>query len=494
MYKWQQVRVLRQKGETIKGIARQLKLSRNTVRKYLRKDEPPQFKARQYERLLDPYEEVIKEMLKKGFIGTRIYNELKEQGYGGSLCSVHRYLSGIREGERVKTLATTRVETSTGKQMQYDWKEWMLPVNGRPVKVYIHEIILSYSRKKYYCSSLSITTADIIRAIASAIEYFGGIAEEIVIDNPRQMVIAHNNNGVIRYNDEFLRFCGLYGIDTVPCRPYRARTKGKVERPFYYIQEHLLKGLEVEGIARFDGLLYDFTERYNKRTHSDLGESPEERFMRDEKPLLRPIPEVEPAEIFPKEIRSVTNDGYISWAGALYPVPMKHCLRQVKIETLFGKTLKVYSMDGSIIAEHDIRVSDRHKRPVHPEHEQLNREYRERKGAYRSETLKRFKEAFKQQGEVFIEGLKKTVSANMYWHIEEILKLTEIYTAEDITAAMKECIECGSYHKNSIKRLLKSKTPGEPLIENINNPCIARSINITRPLSAYRVMEKEVLA
>ncbi|BCB96274.1 hypothetical protein JZK55_11960 [Dissulfurispira thermophila] len=65
MYKWQQVRVLRQKGETIKGIARQLKLSRNTVRKYLRKDEPPQFKARQYERLLDPYEEVIKEMLKR---------------------------------------------------------------------------------------------------------------------------------------------------------------------------------------------------------------------------------------------------------------------------------------------------------------------------------------------------------------------------------------------------------------------------------------------
>ncbi|BCB96802.1 hypothetical protein JZK55_17240 [Dissulfurispira thermophila] len=118
------------------------------------------------------------------------------------------------------------------------------------------------------------------------------------------------------------------------------KDKGEGREALYYIQEHLLKGLEVEGIARFDGLLYDFTERYNKRTHSDLGESPEERFMRDEKPLLRPIPEVEPAEIFPKEIRSVTNDGYISWAGALYPVPMKHCLRQVKIETLLERPLR----------------------------------------------------------------------------------------------------------------------------------------------------------
>jgi len=96
---------------------------------------------------------------------------------------VHRHIAGIKESEEIKKLATTRVKTASGKQMQYDWKEWDLPVNGKPVKIYIHEVILSCSRKKHYVSSLSITTADVIRAIAGAIEFFGGVAEQLVIDD-----------------------------------------------------------------------------------------------------------------------------------------------------------------------------------------------------------------------------------------------------------------------------------------------------------------------
>lgn len=63
MYKWQQVKALRAQGVSIKKIARQLKLSKNTVRKYLRSSEPPCFKARHYSGLLDQYEESIKEMV-----------------------------------------------------------------------------------------------------------------------------------------------------------------------------------------------------------------------------------------------------------------------------------------------------------------------------------------------------------------------------------------------------------------------------------------------
>ncbi len=165
MYKWHRVKALKTQEETIKEIVRKLKLSKNTVRKYLRSQQPPQFKAREYEKQLDQYEDKIKEMLEKKYIGTRIYNELKEIGYRGSLSSVHKYIAGAKESEEIKTKATTRVETGPGKQIQYDWKEWQLPVRGKTVKVYIHEVVLSYSRKKYYVSSLSITSQDVIRAI-----------------------------------------------------------------------------------------------------------------------------------------------------------------------------------------------------------------------------------------------------------------------------------------------------------------------------------------
>ncbi len=491
MYKWQKVRVMSRKGESIKGISRQMKLSKNTVRKYLRSETPPCFHARRYERVLDSYKELIEGMLKKGYIGTRIYNELKGVGYEGSLSTVHRYISGMRREARIKEAATTRVETPPGKQFQYDWKQWELPIEGRPVRVYIHEVVLSYSRKKYYCSSLNITTVDVIRAIAGAIEYFGGVAEEIVIDNPRQMVITHSKGGVVRYNDEFLRFCGLYGIEPNPCRNYRARTKGKVERPFYYIQEHLLRGLEVDEMSRFDELLHEFTEKYNERPHSDLKESPAERFRREES-ALRAIPRVEPALLYKKEIRRVSNDGYISWDGALYPVAMKNCLKQVMIESLFGKKLKVYSIDGEPIAELGIRLTDKRIRPTHPEHEQINEGYRKKKEAYRSESVRRFIETFKGQGEVFIEGLRKAVTANMYRHIEEILRYTDFYSIDDISIALRECIEIGAYHKNSVRRLLESIPPKERPMETINSLYITSSITITRPLSEYRVAEKEV--
>src|SRR4030043_23820 len=304
MYKWQQVKTLKAQGVSIKGITKQLKLSKNTVRKYLRSSEPPRFKARHYERLLAQYEETVEGMLEKHYIGTRIYNELLPLGYKGSLSSVHRYLAGIKE-------------------------------------------------------------EDVIRALAGAIEFFGGLTEELVIDNPKQLVITHKKNGTVRYNDEFLRFCGLYGIQPNPCRNYRARTKGKAERPFYYLQEHLLRGLEVKDLSEFDRLLAGFTGKYNARLHSDLKESPDVRFQKEMEKLNR-IPLVEPAILYNRQIRTVSNDGYISWDGALYPVAMRQCLQDVRVEAEFGKTIKVYDVGGELIAEHNARLFAKGIRPVHP--------------------------------------------------------------------------------------------------------------------------------
>ncbi|MEW6054945.1 MAG: IS21 family transposase [Nitrospirota bacterium] len=486
MYKWQQVKALKTQGASIKQIIKQLKLSKNTVRKYLRSSEPPRFKAREYEKLLNKYEETIKGMLEKHYIGTRIYNELLQMGYTGSLSSVHRYIADIKETEEFKAKATTRVETQPGKQMQYDWKEWQLPVDGKLVKTYIHEVVLSYSRKKYYVSSLSITAQDVIRAIAGAIEYFGGLAEEVVIDNPKQMVITHRKSGAVCYNEEFLRFCGLYGIQPNPCRNYRARTKGKVERPFYYLQEHLLRGLEVNDLSSLDGLLSEFTEKYNTRPHSDLKESPEERFLK-EKGFLRRIPVVDPAILYDKPVRKVSNDGYISWDGTLYPIAMLHCLKDVRVEAEFGKKLRVYELAGELIAEHNIRLFDKKVRPAHPEHEEINSSYMQKKETYRAETVKKFIETFQQTGRFYIEGLKRTVTANMYWHIEEIMKYTTVYSTAEVSSALSECIEIGAYHKNSVRRLLQCKEPQKQPFNILNQPCVVASVDIRRPLADYKV-------
>ncbi|MCL0036793.1 helix-turn-helix domain-containing protein [Thermodesulfovibrionales bacterium] len=199
VYKWQQVKAFRAGGASIKKIARKLKLSKNTVRKYLRCQEPPVFKKREHDGMLDEHDLAIKKMLENDYIGTRIYNELIETEYRGSLSSVHRCIAKIKETEDIKRLATTRVETEPGKQMQYDWKEWQLPVEGKAVKIYTQEVVLSYSRKKYYSCSLSITTQDVIRAIAGAVEFFGGYNTPQKLDKGIRWMLACHTKKEARY-------------------------------------------------------------------------------------------------------------------------------------------------------------------------------------------------------------------------------------------------------------------------------------------------------
>ena len=137
------------------------------------------------------------------------------------------------------------------------------------------------------------------------------------------MVIEANPKKFM-YNQQYVRFLSYYDMIPKVCKIKHSWTKGKVERPFYYIQEHFLRGLEVKSFEEFDTFLSEFTETYNRREHSSLKESPEERFKR-EKDLLIPPLEIEPGGLFELNLRKVSNDGYISWKGNFYPVPMKFC-------------------------------------------------------------------------------------------------------------------------------------------------------------------------
>ena len=489
MYKWQQVKSLHNQGYKYKQIAKILKVSKNTVKRYLRDGIAPQFKTRTYSKKLDDYQEKILEMLGKRYIGTRIYEELIKEGYTGSLSSIHKYIQGVNKGEKISQLVSTRVETGPGEQMQYDWKEWKVPVADHPVKIYLHEIVLSYSRKKCYCFSLSITSEDIIRAIESSFSFFGGLAKQIVIDNPKQMVITQDKDGVVRYNDEFLRFCGLYGFDPSACRPYRARTKGKAERPFYYLQEHLLRGLKVNDLSEFGIKLQEFTIKYNIRVHSALKESPDKRFER-EKEHLRPYLPVDPVFVHQKQQRTISNDGYLSFDGEFYPVPMRLCLQNVWVESIFGVQLRVYDQGGKFIAEYERQLTGG-IRPSHPEHEKMNQKYQDKKRNTRSRLVENFSSIFGQVGIDYLEGLKDSVGANLYWHLSEILKYQDIYLVDEIQRAIKECIAIKTYHKNSVLKFLdikKMKTPPkEGFFLNLRLP----QADIRRDLSFYAQVGRE---
>ena len=134
---------------------------------------------------MDRYAEQIKDMVAQGFIGTRVFKELARLGYQGSLTTLYRCLRQFRERWEAAEKTTIHFGTPPGRQMQYDWKQWLVPVKGQPLKVYFHQAILSFSRYKFVTFSLDVSTPTIIRVLMQALAAFQGVPEEIVIDNPK---------------------------------------------------------------------------------------------------------------------------------------------------------------------------------------------------------------------------------------------------------------------------------------------------------------------
>ena len=126
MHLWSRVKQLKLEGAGIKSIARKLKISKNTVKKYLKDPNPPEFRHRDYQSAVFKYDNEVKNMLSERFIGTRIYSEIQKLGFRGSLSAVHKYVKKIKADASISEKRTTRFETDPGYQMQYDWTVWPL--------------------------------------------------------------------------------------------------------------------------------------------------------------------------------------------------------------------------------------------------------------------------------------------------------------------------------------------------------------------------------
>lgn len=477
MEEWHAIQVLKRQGHGKKAIARQLGISKNTVKRYWNRQAPPAYQRAAAAKMLDPYASRIKEMVGQQFIGTRIFQELIDMGYTGSLTTVYRYLRQFQDqaGDRV----TIHFETSPGQQMQYDWKEWQVPVAGRPLKIYFHQAILSYSRYKFVTFSLDISTPSIIRVLTQALVFFQGVPHEIVIDNPKQLVLSHDRQGVIRYQDDFLAFLGTYSLKPDPCQPYRARTKGKVENPFFYLQEHFLRGLEVEHLKDLEERLARFMEPYNARPHSTTGLAPVQLWPQEN---LRPLQTDIPLS-FQKESRKASWDGYVHVDSNRYPVPLAIAGKKVWIERVLGRWLDILDADLKLLARYEL-LRERQVSLPHPEHANLAREFLDRKEQRRLQVKVVFQETFPDLAPDFIRLAEQSYTLNASYHLNKILDLLAIYDHQAVATALQSALELGTPSVRSVQALLPEKLQ-QPAIpascRTAGFPAVAK-----RSLSLYR--------
>ena len=171
-----------------------------------------------------------------------------------------------------------------------DFAEFRLPWGKR----YALVVVLGYSRVLWLKFYPRQTLATVISGLEEAFATFGGVPAELLFDQMKAVIVEDQraDGSKLLENPEFLRFAAHWGFRIRACRPYRAKTKGKVERPIRYIRGNFFYGREFIGDADLDAQRLAWLDHVaNVRVHRTTQCVPRLRFETEEVMHLQPLAE-----------------------------------------------------------------------------------------------------------------------------------------------------------------------------------------------------------
>ena len=235
---------LHRQGLSISAIARQTGRDPKTVRKYIARGlEPPAYGPRQAGRpsKLAPYLDYLRERVAAfpELSAVRLHREIRERGYTGAYTAVKRFVAAIRPDHGPRPFEV-RFETPAGQQAQVDFARFVTEFTDEPGVtriVWLFSIVLGHSRFIFARYVMHQDLQTLLSATCRRLRSLGGVPIEILYDRMKTAVMGEDGVGHIVYNSSLLSLARHYGFLPRACRPYRAKTKGKVERPFSYIRQ-----------------------------------------------------------------------------------------------------------------------------------------------------------------------------------------------------------------------------------------------------------------
>jgi transposase len=286
-----------ERGLTKAEVARELGVSRRTVYHWIANgqldrdlDEAAvRYKARPAVlRRIDPYCGLIEARLAEfpKLTATRLFDEVRAAGYIGGYTQLKEYVRQVRP--RPPADPVVRFETPPGHQGQVDFAEFRLPWGKR----YALVVVLAYSRLLWLQFYARQTMAVLTHGLEEAFGFFGGVPSELLFDQMKAVIVEDQRaiGGRLLENPEFMRFAAHWGFRIRACRPYRAKTKGKVERPIGYVRQSFFYGRTFLNDADLNAQALSWiAQTANVRIHRTTAEAPRARFERDERVLLKPV-------------------------------------------------------------------------------------------------------------------------------------------------------------------------------------------------------------
>jgi transposase len=365
---------LHRQGLSIQEIARRTGHDRKTVRKYLKAGmEPPVYGPRQPRpSILDPYKDYLRGRLEAypGLTASRLLREIRELGYVGGYTTVKDLARELRPAE--PTVFERRFETQPGQQAQADFAHFRLCFTDEPSRarvIWLFSMVLGFSRHLFARFVPGQGLDEVLRCHLAAFDDFGGVPQEILYDRMKTAVIGEDADGRVIFNKMLEDLACHHGFAPKACKPYRAKTKGKVERPFRYIRQDFFEARSFRNLDDLNRQLKDWLDQVaNARVHGTTGRVVAEAFAEETEALLA-LPGLPFRSVLKLE-RRITKDGMVSLGGNLYSVPDGTRRRPVEVQVLASE-IRILEA-GRLIAVHPV-LAGRGGRSLVPGHRQASK-------------------------------------------------------------------------------------------------------------------------
>jgi len=483
------------RGESQRAISRALGIARDTVKGILAKQAERRAQGesaieREVGRAptprpskLDAYEADITACLAQyeDLTAVRLLELLEQKGFVGGYTIVRERLKELRSAQKPVAEAFEVVETPPGQQCQFDWSPYDLEVD---LRVQVWSCTLSWSRGRSFRAEDNTRQTTIFNCLKDSFAELGGVPREGVTDSMPGVVDRWECNRPI-LNLRFVDFAAYYNL-VAHIAPRRCgRYKGKVERPFRYLEENLLNGRHFHSFAEFREVLAWWTrERAMKRPHPVTGR-PLWEMLAEERPYLQPLP-VRPYDTRDVAIRLVDTQGYVQHETNFYRVPDEHVGELVYLCVAPDK-LEVFDRRVHRLAEHE-RLPDGAGLRAKGESGKRPR------GRYDVTLLCERVAAFGPAAEEFAERLR-TAKRYPGPELTYILGLQLGWSGDDVAKALAHALKYDAYDARAVERILQARFRPRTFAQQIAESTRARIGElmrdhpvVQRPLQSYETL------
>ena len=349
------------KGKSIKEIVRDLRVSRNTVRKVLRSGAT----AFAYEREVQPLPKIgrWKEHLDRLLAANeaksgrerltliRLFEELRALGYAGGYDAVRRYARAWYKRHAAASVdAYVPLTFAPGEAYQFDWSHEIVLLNGTTVTVKVAHLRLCHSRMFFVRAYPRETQEMVFDAHDRAFAFFKGTCRRGLYDNMKTAVETVFVGKDRTYNRRFLQMCGHYLVEPTACTPAAGWEKGQVENQVGLVRERFFTPrLRFKSYEEMNGWLLDRCIAYAKaHRHPEHADQTIWSVFEAERPQLVPYPGC--FDGFHALPASVSKTCLVRFDNNKYSVMAKAVGRPVDLHAYADRI--VIRQDGDIVAKH----------------------------------------------------------------------------------------------------------------------------------------------